>query len=329
MRTSPFVCVWSGPDAHMQGANRFCKFWRISPAPDFTAACLRGDEDLSRRYWGCLHSTQLSLPFMFTLWYPLLRNITDEENQKLKSIDLSVGILIKEYSITLPLTQWKPKLDPIEFLVETSILSKFDVRLHVLISAIREAQKNTGSRDARYVLISQGKPSKDIYDKIKYFLHFAPDPCGLIERMKEPLSSLSLIALLVPSTKIFHMDVSYFLGQFCRKPSLIILNSRHLHLKGNMIWTHQQMQKENKGQLEIESQHIKQQSCLSSQAAPPCPRKLPCPVPRSNEAWPTDEETRRPSPQRFLSRRGSNILLPPILQMQGARKPCFKNDGVL
>ena len=207
-----------------------------------TAACLRGVEDLSRRYWGCLHSTKLSLPFMFTLWYPLLRNITDEENQKLKSIDLRVGILIKEYSITLPLTQWEPKLGPIEFLVETSILSKFDVRLHVLISAIREAQRNTGSRDARYVLISQGKPSKNIYDKIQYFLHFAPDPCGLIERMKEPFSSLSLIALLVPSTKIFHMDVSYFHGQFCRKPSLIILNSRHLHLKGNMIWTHQQMQ---------------------------------------------------------------------------------------
>ena len=207
-----------------------------------TAARLRGDEDLSRRYWGCLHSTQLSLPFMFTLWYPLLRNITDEENQKLKSIDLSVGILIKKYSITLPLTQWKPKLGPIEFLVETSILSKFDVRLHVLISAIREAKRNTGSRDARYVLISQGKPSKDIFNKIIYFLHFAPDPCGLIERMKEPFSSLSLIALLVPSTKIFHMDVSYFLWQFCRKPSLIILNSRHLHLKGNMIWTHQQMQ---------------------------------------------------------------------------------------
>ena len=226
-----------------------------------TAACLRGDEDLSRRYWGCLHSTQLSLPFMFTLWYPLLRNITDEENQKLKSIDLSVGILIKEYSITLPLTQWKPKLGPIEFLVETSILSKFDVRLHVLISAIREAQRNTGSRDARYVLISQGKPSKDIYEKIIYFLYFAPDPFGLIERMKEPFSSLSLIALLVPSTKIFHMDVSYFPGQFCWKPSLIILNSRHLHLKGNMIWTHQQMQQENKGHLKIESQHIKQQSC--------------------------------------------------------------------
>ena len=205
-----------------------------------TAARLRGDEDLSRRYWGCLHSTQLSLPFMFTLWYPLLRNITDEENQKLKSIDLSVGILIKEYSITLPLTQWKPKLGPIEFLVETSILLKFDVRLHVLISAIREAQRNTGSRDARYVLISQGKPSKD--KKIIYFLYFAPDPCGLIERMKEPFSSLSLIALLVPSTKIFHMDVSYFPGQFCWKPSLIILNSRNLYLKGNMIWTHQQMQ---------------------------------------------------------------------------------------
>ena len=63
---------------------------------------------------------------------------------------------------------------------------------------------------------------------------------------KEPFSSLSLIALLVPSTKIFHMDVSYFLGQFYRKPSLIILNSRHLHLRGNMIWTHQQMQQENK-----------------------------------------------------------------------------------
>ena len=152
----------------------------------------------------------------------------------------------KEYSITLPLTQWKPKLGPIEFLVETSILSKFDIRLHVLISAIREAQRNTGSRDARYVLISQGKPSKDICDKIIYFLHFAPDPCSLIERMKEPLSSLSLIVLLVPSTKIFHMDVSYFLGQFYRKPSLIILNSRHLHLRGNMIWTHQQMQQENK-----------------------------------------------------------------------------------
>ena len=141
-----------------------------------------------------------------------------------------------------PSNPMKPKLGPIEFLVETSILSKFDVRLHVLISAIREAQRNTGSRDARYVLISQGKPSKDIYDKIKYFLHFAPDPCGLIERMKEPFSSLSLIALLVPSTKIFHMDVSYFPGQFCWKPSLIILNSRQLHLKGNMIWTHQQMQ---------------------------------------------------------------------------------------
>ena len=295
MRTSPFVCVWSGPDAHMQGANRHCKFWRISPDPDFTrgsfnSSLSKGDEDLARRYWGCLHSTQLSLPFMFTLWYPLLRNITYEENQKLKSIDVSVGILIKEYSITLPLTQWKPKLGPIEFLVETSILSKFDVWLHVLISAIREAQRNTGSQDARYVLISQGKPSKDICDKIIYFLHFAPDPCSLIERMKEPFSSLSLIALLVPSTKIFHMDVSYFLGQFYRKPSLIILNSRHLHLRGNMIWTHQQMQQENK--MAAKNWIPTYQTTILfvfTSWPPPCPRKLPCPVPRSNEAWPTDE----------------------------------------
>ena len=294
-----------------------------------TAACLRGDEALSRRYWGCLHSTQLSLPFMFTLWYPLLRNITYEENQKLKSIDVSVGILIKENSITLPLTQWKPKLGPIEFLVETSILSKFDVRLHVLISAIREAQRNTGSRDARYVLMSRGKPSKDICDKIIYFLHFAPDPCSLIERMKEPFSSLSLIALLVPSTKIFHMDVSYFLGQFYRKPSLIILNSRHLHLRGNMIWTHQQMQQENKMAAKNWIPTYQTTILFVFTSCPPCPRKLPCPVPRSNEAWPTDVETRRPSPQRFLSRQGSDILLPPIIQMHPARKSCFKNDWIL